>query len=215
MLSDAASEGLGRGLKPGDHHYRAFVGPPQNYDLVAAMQFNVLTLLGLREHHYLLDIGCGSLRAGRLFIPYLLSGRYYGIEPEAWLLQEGIDKELGADLVRLKEPVFSNDTNFTLTDFGRQFNFLLAQSIFSHASQKQIIRCLEQAQQVMDTSAIFAATFVQGAGNYDGDDWVYPDCAIYTLERISELASANNLSCNPLSWKHPSGQTWVVFEREA
>ncbi len=214
-MSDSSSEELGRGLKPGDHHYRAFVGPPQDYDLVGAMQFSVLTLLGLREHHYLLDIGCGSLRAGRLFIPYLLSGRYYGIEPEAWLLQEGIDKELGADLVRLKEPVFSNDTNFTLTDFDRKFNFLLAQSIFSHASQKQISRCLEQAQQVMDKGAIFAATFAKGQGNYDGDVWVYPDPASYTLERISELASANNLSCKPLPWKHPSGQTWVVFVHEA
>lgn len=31
--------------------YRGFVGPASKYDVVAAMQFNLLTHLGLREHH--------------------------------------------------------------------------------------------------------------------------------------------------------------------
>ena len=39
-------EDLGLGLKPGDPHYRAYVGPPEDYDLIAAMTFNLLTTLG-------------------------------------------------------------------------------------------------------------------------------------------------------------------------
>ena len=50
-------EDLGVGLKPGDSHYRAYVGPPEDYDLIAAMTFNLLTTLGLRQHHSLLDVG--------------------------------------------------------------------------------------------------------------------------------------------------------------
>ena len=65
---------LGIGLVPGDPHYRAFVGPPEDYDLVSAMSFGLLTALGLRQHHALLDIGCGSMRVGRLLIPYLNVG---------------------------------------------------------------------------------------------------------------------------------------------
>ncbi len=61
----ADRENLGLGLKPGDSHYRAYVGPPEDYDLIAAMTFNLLTTLGLRQHHSLIDIGCGSLRIGR------------------------------------------------------------------------------------------------------------------------------------------------------
>src|SRR5687768_7150102 len=34
---------LGHDLPAGARHYRAFVGPPQNYDIIAAMQFNLLT----------------------------------------------------------------------------------------------------------------------------------------------------------------------------
>src|SRR5437763_10973182 len=71
-------EDLGLGLKPGDPQYRAYVGPPEDYDLVAAMAFNLLTTLGLRQHHSLLDIGCGSLRIGRILIPYLNRGKNLG-----------------------------------------------------------------------------------------------------------------------------------------
>lgn len=37
------TENLGLNLKPGDEHYRAYVGPPQDYDLIAASVFNLLT----------------------------------------------------------------------------------------------------------------------------------------------------------------------------
>ena len=70
--------GLGLDLNAGDEHYRAYVGPPADYDLVSAMVFNLLTSMGLRQHHRVLDIGCGSLRVGRLLIPYLNPKNYFG-----------------------------------------------------------------------------------------------------------------------------------------
>jgi len=82
--------GAGIGLKPGDQHYRAYVGPSQDYDLISAMVFNLLTSVGLRQHHRVLDIGCGSLRVGRLLIAYLNQGNYFGVEPNEWLVSDGI-----------------------------------------------------------------------------------------------------------------------------
>ena len=104
--SSADQEHLGLGLKPGDPHYRAYVGPPEDYDLIAAMTFNLLTTLGLRQHHSLLDIGCGSLRIARLLIPYLNRGKYFGVEPNQWLVEEGIRREVGESLVEIKHPTF-------------------------------------------------------------------------------------------------------------
>jgi len=127
---------MGLGLKPGDRHYRAFVGPPEKYDIVAAMQFNLLTFMGLREYHYLVDIGCGSLRAGRLFIPYLLPERYHGIEPEKWLVKEGIKKQ-------------------SISKFGVTFDFAVAQSIFSHACQQQIHVCLNEISKCLKRDGDF------------------------------------------------------------
>jgi len=202
---------LGIGLSPGSRHYRAFVGPPEKYDLVAAMQFNLLTALGLREHHYLLDIGCGSLRAGRLFIPYLLPDRYCGIEPEQWLIEEGIEREVGQDLIKIKRPSFSNDPDFSLSSFDRTFDFLLAQSIFSHTSAKQMARCLSEARSVMNVTSIFAATFMHGLQNYGGDEWFYPGCATYTLAYIKSVAEQKGLACTPTQWPHPNNQTWILI----
>src|SRR6476620_11634010 len=92
----------GEGVAPGARHYRAFIGATQTYDIFAYMQFSLMTLLGLRQEHTLLDIGCGSLRAGKLFLVYLLPGRYFGIEPEQWLVEEGIEKEIGSELAGRK-----------------------------------------------------------------------------------------------------------------
>ena len=198
---------------PGSADYRAFVGPADKYDLVAASQFALLARLGLREHHFLLDVGCGSLRAGRLFIPYLLPDRYYGIEPETWLIKTGFRLELGDDIGLVKRPSFSHDRDFTLTTFDRPFDFVLAQSIFSHASPRQIVRCLSQAAQVLKPRGIFAATYFEGDVDYAGDDWVYPGCVTYRFESMAAFAREQGLRCDRLDWPHPNGQQWLAFTR--
>ena len=106
MAIDKPDNILGIGLSAGEHHYRAYVGPPERYDIIAAMTFNLLTTIGLRQHHKLLDIGCGSLRVGRLLIPYLNIGKYYGLEPNKWLVEQGIKSETGHDLIAIKKPKF-------------------------------------------------------------------------------------------------------------
>lgn len=211
MLTKSEKDKLGIELPVGSHHYRAFVGSSWLYDFVAAMQFNLLTALGLREYHYLLDIGCGSLRAGRLFMPYLLPGRYFGIEPETWLIEAGIANEIGEDLIRIKKPTFSHDRNFTLTTFNQTFDFLLAQEIFVHTPQAQISRALSEAKKVMNPTAIFAASFVEGEKDYEGNEWQYPNWITYTLRRMKELAADQGLICEPIDWPHPGPQSWLVY----
>src|SRR5687768_5060480 len=93
-------------LKAGDRHYMAYVGRPTQYDFMGATQFNLLCTLGLRANHNLLDVGCGSLRAGRLFIMYLDENRYFGTEPNEWLIEDAIKNQVGTDLIRLKKPQF-------------------------------------------------------------------------------------------------------------
>ena len=210
-LPDELPDDEPKNLPPGSSHHRAFVGPPNKYDLVSAMQFNLLTFLGLRENHFLLDIGCGSLRGGRLFITYLLTGRYFAIEPNQRLIEEGIKNELGGHLIDIKQPVFSNDPNFTLSAFNQKFDFIMAQSIFSHASIPQIRRCLAEAKKVMKPASIFAATFVKGEKNYEGGVWVYPGCVTYTFEFFKSLVEEHGLACKRLEWPHPTAQTWVVI----
>lgn len=186
------------------------MGPPGRFDRIAAIQFGLLTACGLRDHHTLLDIGCGSLRAGRLLLAYLNPGNYYGIEPEEWVLAEGIAEQVGPEFIDLRRPTFSADPNFTLTTFGVEFDFLLAQSIFSHASPAQISRCLSQAAQVVKPTSKFLATYLQGDTDYPGDTWVYPGCVTYREETMRRFAQDNGFQMEALDWDHPS-QRWVMF----
>src|SRR5437867_2941767 len=156
-------EDLGLGLKPGDPHYRAYVGPPEDYDLIAAMSFNLLTTLGLRQHHSLLDIGCGSLRIGRLLIPYLNRGRYFGIEPNEWLVHEGIRRELGETLVQIKQPrFFFSDSPEAMAQAKIKFDFALAQSIFSHSGLDLIKGWLSAISRTLARDGALVATFLIG-----------------------------------------------------
>jgi hypothetical protein len=94
--------------------YKSSVGPPDQFELIGQAQFEHLRHWGLAANHYLLDIGCGSLRGGRFAIRILEPEHYYGVEPNQWLIDEGIKHELGAQLLQLKRPVFSNDAEFNL-----------------------------------------------------------------------------------------------------
>jgi cyclopropane fatty-acyl-phospholipid synthase-like methyltransferase len=186
------------------------VGPAYRFDTIAAQQFNLLTLGGLRERHTLLDIGCGSLRAGRLFLTYLQPGNYYGLEPEKWVLEEGIREMLGQEIIALRRPTFSHDRNFTLTEFGRDFDYLLAQSIFSHTSVAQLHRCFAQAREVVGPRSKFFATFIPGDADYDGDEWVYPGIVRFRPETMRSIAAEHGFTMRMLEWPHPS-QHWALF----
>jgi SAM-dependent methyltransferase len=197
--------------QPNGSEYRSHVGPSARYDLMGAIQFNLLTALGLREDHYLLDIGCGSLRAGRLFIPYLLPGRYFGIEPDDAILAQGIEREIGHDAIRIKQARFDHNSDFNLSVFGETFDFVMAQSIFSHAHQAQVRQCLTEAKNVLKPTGVFTATYLRGTANYTGDAWVYPKCVKYTFDFMIELARDAGLTCISLDWYHPHDQSWLMF----
>src|SRR5689334_15595174 len=76
--------------------HRTYVGGL--WDELGQLQFDFLVNNGLKPQHYLLDIACGSLRAGVHFIPYLEVGHYLGIDKEEDLIQAGIEQELGQEL---------------------------------------------------------------------------------------------------------------------
>jgi SAM-dependent methyltransferase len=204
-------ENLGLELKPGDPHYRAYVGPPRDYDLIAAMTFNLLTTLGLRQHHSLLDIGCGSLRIGRLLIPYLNRGKYFGIEPAEWLVAEGIKQELGETVVQVKRPTFFfTDSPETVVSAKVSFDFALAQSIFSHCGLDLIKGWLFAVSRSLAPDGILLATFLPGEEDSPRTGWIYPECVNYWPATLERAAAEVNLRFEILDWKHPR-QTWALF----
>ena len=204
-------EDLGLGLKPGDPQYRAYVGPPEDYDLIAAMAFNLLTTLGLRQQHSLLDVGCGSLRIGRLLIPYLNRGKYFGVEPAEWLVAEGIKHELGETVVQIKQPAFFfTDSPEAIAQAKIAFDFAVAQSIFSHCGLDLIKGWLSVISRSLAQDGALVATFLIGEEDSTQTGWIYPECVKYRPATLERAAEDVNLRFEILDWKHPR-QTWALF----
>lgn len=194
--------------------HRKYVGPVGYYDILGALQFNVLTLLGLREHHRVLDVGCGSLRLGRLLIPYLNPEGYHGIDPNAWLIEAGLEHEVGHDMVARKQPRFSHNTDLNLEVFTGAFDQVIATSIFSHAPLHLIQGCLQSAARVLSDDGVFVFTYVEGDLDYQETLWRDPGLVTYRPGTLVEAAEAAGLVAQRLQWTHAMSQQWMVVSRQ-
>jgi cyclopropane fatty-acyl-phospholipid synthase-like methyltransferase len=139
----------------GEH--RQFVGGM--WEEIGVQQFEFLKKMGLMPHHRLVDIGCGCMRAGIHIVPYLESRRYYGIDINASLIEAG-GKELSKNAANArKEPDLRVSDKFDLTQFGVQFDYALAASVFTHLYANHIGRCLVQVKKTLAPGGRFFATF--------------------------------------------------------
>lgn len=205
-------EDLALDLNPGDKHYRAFVGPPQDYDLISAMSFNLLTCAGLRQHHKVLDIGCGSLRIGRLLIPYLNQGNYTGVEPNKWLVEDGIKREIGQDQINIKKPKFIFSDSIKELDINN-IDFAIAQSIFSHTGKDLMDQWLNEISHTLSAKGCLFATVVISDTDTEADGWVYPESVEFSEKTIENMANSANLKMIPLKFWHPR-QNWFAFHKD-
>ncbi len=199
-------------LKAGDNHYKAYVGPPDRYDFMGATQFRLLTSLGLRAHHKLLDFGCGSLRSGKLFIPYLNAENYYGQDPNQWLIDEGIRNELGEGILKIKKPHFSNQDDFSV-GFEEKFDYIIAQSIFSHTNLALTKRGLDSIYNSLSENGLALVTLIEGQDYTGQEAWVYPGCTNYSPNTIQKMFAEMGCHWRRLYWFHPD-QTWFVISKD-
>jgi SAM-dependent methyltransferase len=204
-LTPAEAEELALDSPAGSAHYRAWVGPPAKYDLLGAIQFQALTNLGLRDYHHVCDVGCGTLRAGRLLIPYLLDGHYCGIEPNRDMLGHGFAAHFGSsapdgEVMAKKRPRFHHGMDFDLASFGIEFDFILAQSILSHTGPRDTELFFQQCAKVMTASTIVLFTFVRGRENCVEEGWHYPRCVTYTDGWMADKAAQHGLAFSPTEW---------------
>ncbi|HMH48408.1 MAG TPA: class I SAM-dependent methyltransferase [Solirubrobacteraceae bacterium] len=194
--------------------FRSAVGPPERYDLMGASQFSLLCALGLREHHRLLDIGCGSLRGGRLFIAYLAPGGYTGIEPNRRLVEEGIDGNLGGrqDLIALKMPEFRYNDQFDVTG-AEPFQFIVAQSIASHTGPAMTRQLLGAVKKSLATPGVAVVTFFHTAPDTAEEGWKDPGTTHYRRRTARRWIAEAGLSGVPIRWYHPAQTWWAIVHQ--
>lgn len=204
-------------IAAGEH--RKFVGGL--WEEIGALQFEFLRQHGLRPDHSLLDVGCGALRCGLPIIEYLEPGNYCGVDLNASLIEAG-RYELAQKNLSTKNPQLLVSDKFELDSFGRSFDFIIAQSLFTHLNSSLIVRCLTEVANVLKPNGNCYATFFiapapahlgqithQPGGvvtNFDSDPFHY------AFEEISRCARESGLSAELLGdWGHPRAQQMVRF----
>jgi len=193
--------------------HREAVSWPHLYDETGIHTFEVLKDLGLKPENTLLDVGCGSLCSGRHFLAYLRAGNYHAVEPNTWLIDAVCERELGQDWPGLKEMHLYTFDDFMLSRTGHVFDFVLAHSIFTHATQAQVKTIMDEARRVMHPGSVFAATYYYGSMDSNKPVWWSPAGVSYSHEFIERTAAECRLRLERLAIKHPVGHTWVVMRR--
>jgi SAM-dependent methyltransferase len=132
------------------------------------MQFDYLVKHGLKPDHKMLEIGCGNLRAGRLFIDYLEPGAYYGIDIAMKVLFAAQDTVVQNNLGdKLPHLTLVKDMSFAFLP-DEHFDVVHAHSVFSHAPLDVIEACFTNIGRVMKHGAFFDFTFNRTDGaEYD------------------------------------------------
>jgi hypothetical protein len=150
-------------------------GPVECFEAAGRLQLATLLREGLYPQMKVLDLGCGCLRGGYWLIHFLNAGCYFGIEPAAARLHEGIDHVLEAEVLKDKQPRFDTNDRFDMGAFGVEFDVVLARSIWSHASKRQIVTMLDQFVANSTPEAFFLTSYFPAGifkgRDYKGDNW--------------------------------------------
>jgi len=172
----------------------------RDFSLLGALQFSVVVKEGLREHHKLLDIGCGPLRGGKFFINYLAPHGYFGIEPNEEVVRGAMIEEVGGDMSMMKAPSIIYSEELPLADFGEKFDYILAHSVFTHMPIAQIVRCMLRAKLVLAPKGkfLFSVDLAIGDKEPGEREWKYPGTIKHTFKSLVEAASTSHLSIYPL-----------------
>jgi len=200
--------------------HRKWIGG--HWDDHGLRQLNFLIEQCLQPEARLLDVGCGSFRAGRHLVDYLQPGNYYGIDANRSVMQAGYDHEL-TEVQRVKLPIgnLHSSDRFDV-DFGVRFDMAIAQSVFTHVSLNHVRLCLYRVAQVMRPGGKFYTTFNEQPKDFPVDGVVQTKRPKYTEKNVywyyrSDIRWAAKFA--PWEYRyigrfgHPGGQRMIEFVR--
>jgi SAM-dependent methyltransferase len=209
-----------------DWHRGTVRGTDAFWDYLGKLQLDYLVEQGLKPEHYVLDVGCGPLRAGVHFMGYLEAGHYAGIDKRGDTLERAREIELPRYGLVDKSPNLLVNGAFEFHKLGMTFDYAIAQSVFTHLPVNTIVRCLVEIAKVLNPGGRFYATIYENPngkqflGEIQQSERVvsFPDKDKYHYDldtlRCATQGTGLTMSYNG-DWGHPDNQKMVVFSREA
>ena len=218
-----ALDNMKRAVADGQH--RSVIGGM--WEELGALQKRFLLDQGLQPHHRFIDMGCGSLRAGVPLTEYLDAERYYGVDISPDLLDAGYEREIvPAGLAsKLPRAHLTANADFDATGFGVQFDYGIAQSVFTHMPIARLTDCLNALTPVFAEGGRFYVTYFERPADAPADAPLphepggvvtYPDRDPYdtTLAALSAATPQGWRLVILNHWDHPRDQRMALFVRE-
>ena len=184
-----------------------------------AAQFALLVRAGMRPESRLLEYGCGALHLARLAAWYLDPDHYCAVEPNGWLIGAAFDADPEMERMTLDRLAsFRGYDNFNARDFDvREFDYIFAHSVLSHAAAWQLPQFFSEARAVLAPGGLIVASLRLGPDT-NASEWVYPSVTWFseeTLHREADIAGLR-LSVLPEVRRHYSAlcpdevHDWII-----
>jgi SAM-dependent methyltransferase len=181
---------------------------------IGQMQFDYLLGHGLQPGDRMLEIGCGNLRAGRLFVGFLGPGNYHGIDisPDILLAAQQTVVTYGLQ-AKLPHLTLVNDLKFGFLPSAK-FTVVHAHSVFSHSPLEVIEECLAHVGRIMTSDGIFDFTFDRTGGT---EHQVLREDFYYRTETLVALADRYGLDAQFMAdWEElPHAQSKIRITRRS
>ena len=189
----------------------SLVGPPDLWEMKRNFQISFLRSRGLRPEHYLLDIGCGTLRGGIPIISYMEERHYYGIDVRDYVLEEG-RKELREEGLEHKAPILLSFETFEDLELDIRFDFMWAFSVLIHMRDDIVESLFQFVSTNINTHGIFYANI----STYEIDDGIWQEFPLVHrgVDFYRNLAGLHALSVHDLGTLQSLGHVTGRFGQD-
>jgi SAM-dependent methyltransferase len=189
----------------------ALVGQAHLWQMKRDFQIAFLTDVGLKPEHYLLDIGCGTLRGGIPVIQYLNEGHYFGVDARPEVIEEA-SKELEVEKLTGKNPVLTSTPTISSLDLGRTFNYVWAFSVLFHMTDEIVDDCFAFVERHLEPLGVFYANVNIGA--HAPKKWKEFPVMWRTLAFYERLGDAHALSVEDMGPLSAFGHVTGIAEHD-
>lgn len=165
-----------------------YVGDVASFEARGLIVRDLLIAEGMKPHHDVLELGCGALSSGQYLIDFLDPDKYIGMDPNGWLIEAGLKGIKGMKEMMVKRPLFLFRDDFNAREAGRQYDFVVAHSILSHAAGWQLPLMLTNVRNVLNPGGKFLVSFRQGPSDSNALHWAYPDISWFTAKTVRRTA---------------------------
>ncbi len=207
---DATDEGGWHRMVPGGHWAEG-----------GQWAFDLLRQEGLEPRHFVLDVGCGSFATARHLLAFLEDKHLWGFEPDHARFRAGFVFELPKAGLEVERGHYLVNDSFDLSIIPYQFDFVVAEGLFSRLTLNRIARCLGSVARVLKPTGRFLASWYEShaptpfepmeRGGFrtsaDAEPFHYPFAVLAELCQAVGLRAERIAPARP----HPRGESALMI----